>query len=435
MGEGYMTIKERAANARKASFKLAALDGETKNRALHAMADGLKRRKQEIIEANRQDCARSEQENVPGPLMKRLKFESDKIDQVIEGILSLKSLPEPVGQTMLSTKLDEGLELYRISCPIGVIGIIFESRPDALVQISSLCLKSGNAVLLKGGSEALLSNRILAEIISEATVKAGLPAGWIQLVETREDVNEMFSLSESIDLLIPRGSNAFVKYIMEHSSIPVLGHSDGICHIYLHEDADPEKVIPVLIDSKTQYVAACNSVETLLVHEKAAYQLPAVKKALEDLNVELVGCEKTRRIIDIAAADEEDWATEYVDYKLSIKIVGSLDEAIDHINTYGSGHTDSIMTEDEASAGRFMNLVDASSVFWNCSTRFSDGFRFGFGAEIGISTSKIHARGPVGLEGLLIYKYKVLGKGQTARMYAEKEKTFKHTPLNRDCPL
>ncbi|OQY30982.1 MAG: glutamate-5-semialdehyde dehydrogenase [Spirochaetaceae bacterium 4572_59] len=430
-----MTIQDRAKNARKASLTLAALNGDSKNRALDAMAEGLNSRKQEIIEANREDCRRSKEEDIPAPLLKRLKFEENKITQVIEGILSLKNLPEPVGQTQLSTELDTGLELYRVSCPIGVVGIIFESRPDALVQISSLCLKSGNAVLLKGGSEAALTNRILSEIINESTIKAGLPEGWIQLVETREDVNEMFKLSESIDLLIPRGSNAFVKYIMENSSIPVLGHSAGICHIYLHEDADPEKVIPVLIDSKTQYVAACNTVETLLVHRDVASFLPEIQKAMEEKAVELCGCDRTRKIIDISAAQEIDWATEYVDYKLSIKIVDSMDEAIDHINSYGSGHTDSILTEDNDRAGRFMSQVDAACVFWNCSTRFSDGFRFGFGAEIGISTSKIHARGPVGLDGLLIYKYKMLGQGQTAAMYAEKERSFSHKPLNKDCPL
>ena len=430
-----MTIKERAESARKASLKLAALDGALKNHALDAMAKGLADRKDEIIRANREDCERSEKENVPGPLLKRLKFEDDKISQVIEGILSLKNLPEPVGQTQLATELDEGLELYRISCPIGVVGIIFESRPDALVQISSLCLKSGNAVMLKGGSEASLTNRILAEIISDATVDAGLPDGWIQLVETRADVNEMFKLSDSIDLLIPRGSNAFVKYIMENSSIPVLGHSDGICHVYLHSDADAEKAVPILVDSKTQYVAACNTVETLLVHKDAVSLLPGIKEALEAKSVELCGCERTVKEIGIAPATNEDWATEYVDYKLSIRIVDSIDEAIDHINTYGSGHTDTILTEDKETAARFMNMVDAACTFWNCSTRFSDGFRFGFGAEIGISTSKIHARGPVGLDGLLIYKYKVLGHGQTVAMYAEKEKTFKHKPLDKNCPL
>ena len=430
-----MSIKKRAVEARKASLKLAALDGKVKNHALDSMAKALEDRKDEIIRANRDDYLRSEKENVPAPLLKRLKFEGDKISQVIEGILSLKNLEEPVGQTLLATELDKDLELYRISCPIGVVGIIFESRPDALVQISSLCLKSGNALLLKGGSEAAHTNRILSEIISKATAEAGIPEGWIQLVETRADVNEMFKLSEQIDLLIPRGSNAFVKYIMDNSSIPVLGHSDGICHIFIHSDADPAKVVPIVVDSKTQYVAACNTLETLLVHKDSVSLLPAIRKALEEKNVELCGCEKTRNIIDIAPAGDEDWATEYVDYKLSIKIVDSMDEAVDHINTYGSKHTDAILTENREEAAVFMDQVDASSVFWNCSTRFSDGFRYGFGAEIGISTSKIHARGPVGLEGLLIYKYKVLGNGQTVAMYSGREKTFKHNPLDRDCPL
>ncbi len=430
-----MSIRERAIEARKASLRLAALDGQTKNRALESMAKGLEDRKDEIIRANREDYERSEKENVPAPLLKRLKFEGDKITQVIEGILSLRDLDEPVGQTLLATELDDDLELYRISCPIGVVGIIFESRPDALVQISSLCLKSGNALLLKGGSEAARTNRILAEIISRATVDAGIPEGWIQLVETRSDVNEMFKLSEQIDLLIPRGSNAFVKYIMDNSSIPVLGHSDGVCHIFVHKDADPEKVVPIVVDSKTQYVAACNTLETLLVHKDSISLLPAIRKALEEKNVELCGCERTREVIDIAPAGEEDWSTEYVDYKLSIRVVDSMEEAVQHINTYGSRHTDAILTENREDAAFFMDQVDAASVFWNCSTRFSDGFRYGFGAEIGISTSKIHARGPVGLEGLLIYKYKVLGNGQTVAMYSSREKTFKHNPLNRDCPL
>jgi glutamate-5-semialdehyde dehydrogenase len=255
-------------------------------------------------------------------------------------------------------------------------------------------------------------------------------------VQTRDDVNEMFSMNEYIDLLIPRGSNAFVKYIMEHSSIPVLGHSDGICHIYIHEDADAPMVIPIVVDSKTQYVAACNTVETLLVHQDIASRvLPGLKKALEEQKVDLVGCDRCREIIDIVPATEIDWATEYVDYKLSIKIVNSLDEAIEHINYYGSGHTDAILTEAKKTASVFMSRVDASSVLWNCSTRFSDGFRYGFGAEIGISTSKIHARGPVGMEGLMIYKYKLLGSGQLVSQFSSGEKKFTHESLDDKCPL
>lgn len=431
-----MTIKNRARAAKQASIQLAALDAAVKNQALEAIALKLEERKQEIIEANREDYARSVKENLEGPLLKRLTFEEDKIAGVVDGIRSLMQLKDPVGQTKLATQLDDGLDLYRISCPIGVIGIIFESRPDALVQISTLCLKSGNSVLLKGGSEAAKTNRILADIITEASIEAGLPEGWIQLIETRADVNEMFKLSDDIDLLIPRGSNAFVKYIMDNSNIPVLGHADGVCHIYLHEDADENKIESIIVDAKTQYVAACNTVETLLVNEKVAPQfLPIIKKALEAKNVELVGCDQTRSFIDIGEATDEDWQTEYVDYKLSIKMVSGLGEAIEHINAYGSGHTDAILTENEETAKKFMTLVDAANVFWNCSTRFSDGFRYGFGAEVGISTSKIHARGPVGLDGLMIYKYKLIGHGQTVTDFASNKLTYKHTPLKQNCPL
>jgi glutamate-5-semialdehyde dehydrogenase len=431
-----MSIQERAHASKKASIRLAALDGETKNNALEAIAIKLEARKNDIIAANREDCARVEAESPDTPLLKRLRFEDEKLAEVTEGIRSLIKLPEPVGQTKLATQLDNGLDLYRISCPIGVIGVIFESRPDALVQISSLCLKSGNAVLLKGGSEAASTNRILAQIISEASVEAGLPEGWIQLIETRADVSEMLKLSDDIDLLIPRGSNDFVKYIMDNSSIPVLGHADGVCHIYLHLDADEAKMLPILVDAKTQYVAACNTMETLLVHESVAERLlPKIQAAMEAKNVALVGCDQTRKIISIGEATEKDWRTEYVDYKLSIKVVSSLEDAIEHINTYGSGHTDAILTEDEATAKTFMTLVDSANVFWNCSTRFSDGFRYGFGAEVGISTSKIHARGPVGLDGLMIYKYKLIGHGQTVGEFASGKLTYKHEALNKNCPL
>ena len=430
-----MTILERAEAARKASFTLAAVDANAKNRALEAMAVALEAKKGDIVKANTADYERSVAENLASPLLKRLKFGEDKINQVIAGIRSLIALDDPVGSVLMATELEPGLDLYRISCPIGVAGIIFESRPDALVQISSLCLKSGNAVLLKGGSEAAETNRILASIINEATTAAGMPAGWIQLVETRSDVNEMFGMSEYIDLLIPRGSNAFVKYIMDNSSIPVLGHSDGICHIYIHEDGDPDKILPIVVDSKTQYVAACNSVETLLVNRNIAPGiLPALKTALESKDVELAGCEDTRKIIDIPAASDDDWATEYVDLKLSVKIVDSLDEAVAHINAYGSGHTDAILTENRTIAEEFMTRVDAAGVFWNCSTRFSDGFRFGFGAEIGISTSKIHARGPVGMEGLMIYKYKLLGNGQTVEDFASGKREYTHKSLEKRYP-
>ena len=371
------------------------------------------------VSANEQDLVAAEQDNLAAPLLKRLKFDEGKIAQVVAGIESLIGLDDPVGKTLSGTELDAGLELFKVSCPIGVIGVVFESRPDALVQISTLCLKSGNSVLLKGGSEAANTNRVLAEIIAEASEEAGLPAGWIQLLQTRQDVAEMLALEEHIDLLIPRGSNEFVRYIMSNTNIPVLGHADGICHVYVDGDADLDMAVNVAVDSKCQYVAVCNAAETLLVDSRIAEAfLPKVKTALEQKNVELRGCEKTASIIDVKPATEEDWSTEYLDYILSIRVVDGLEAAIDHINRYGSGHTDCIVTADNSVAERFMALVDSGNVFWNCSTRFSDGYRYNLGAEVGISTNKIHARGPVGLEGLLIYKWRLSGAGQIVADYS-----------------
>lgn len=431
-----MSISEIAFQVKEASIRLAAAGTELKNKALENIARLLMERKDEIIKANNEDLQRSREEKLAEPLLKRLKFDEAKIVDVIDGINSLIKLEDPVGKTLLSTELDEGLELYRVTCPIGVVGIIFESRPDALVQISTLCLKSGNGVLLKGGSEARETNKILAQIITEATEEVGIPPNWIKLLETRADVNEMLKMDKYIDLIIPRGSNEFVRYIMDNSRIPVMGHADGICHCYIDEDADIDMAIRIVVDSKTQYVAVCNATETLLVHKNIAPKvLPELKRALDSKNVELLGCSETQKIIPVAPATEEDWRTEYLDYKLSVKVVGDLEEAIEHINTYGSGHTDSIITNSKEKAAAFMSLVDSGNVFWNCSTRFSDGFRYGFGAEVGISTSKIHARGPVGLDGLLIYKYKLIGNGHIVEDYAKRTKSFKHNKMNKQFPL
>ncbi|HNR90114.1 MAG TPA: glutamate-5-semialdehyde dehydrogenase [Spirochaetota bacterium] len=431
-----MNMHEAVQTVKKASIRLAAAGAEVKNAALMAIADALLARENDIVKANLADLERSEKEGLAAPLMKRLRFDSAKIRDVVAGIESLMALPDPVGRTQAATELDEGLALYRVSCPIGVIGIIFESRPDALVQISTLCLKSGNGVLLKGGSEARETNRILADIIAGATINTGVPDGWLALLETRDDVNAMLAMDEYIDLIVPRGSNEFVRYIMDHSNIPVLGHADGICHAYVDAGADIDMAVRVVVDSKVQYVAVCNALETLLVHREIAPAfLPAAKEALERHHVELRGCERTRAIVDCAPATEEDWKTEYLDYVLSIKVVDGLEEAIDHINAYGSGHTDVIITANERAAMEFMDLVDSGDVFWNCSTRFSDGFRYGLGAEVGISTNKIHARGPVGLEGLVIYKYKLVGSGQTVADYAEGRKKFTHRRLDRGFPL
>jgi glutamate-5-semialdehyde dehydrogenase len=420
---------EKAKKAREASYSMALLDREQKDKALTAIADALNNAKARIIEANTEDLKNAEEANLEKPLIKRLKFADEKIADVTDGILSLKTLEDPVGKQTLHTTLDDGLELYRVTCPIGVIGVIFESRPDALVQIATLCLKSGNAVFLKGGSEAANTNKVLAEIIYEAGVSAGLPEGWLNLLTTRAEIADMLELDEYIDLIIPRGSNAFVQYIMQHTNIAVLGHADGVCHTYINEKADPAKALKVALDAKTQYVSVCNATETFLVDEalKDTLLVELVEK-LRAAGVTIYGDDYVSE--KFGAEKVTEWHHEYLDMKCSVKVVRGIDEAIAHINRNGSGHTDAIITEDKAAAERFMLGVDSGSVFLNCSTRFADGFRYGFGAEVGISTSKIHARGPVGLEGLVSYKYKLIGNGDIVGDYASGAKKFKHIHHN-----
>ncbi len=428
-----MEITQIAQQAKAAAIQLAAVDTNTKNKALTDIARALQDRQAEIVAANRADLNRSEQENLAAPLLKRLRFDEARIKDVCAGLHSLVKLPDPVGRTLGAMQLDRDLELYRVSCPLGVVGVIFESRPDALVQISSLCLKSGNAVLLKGGSEAVETNRILADIITAASRKAGIPAGWLGLLETRADVAQMLGLDAFIDLIIPRGSNEFVQHIMANTHIPVMGHADGICHVYIDKLADADMAERIAVDSKTQYVAVCNAAETLLVHQAVAADiLPRLKTALEAKNVQIRGCDKTRTHIDVKPATEKDWGTEYLDLIISVKVVESMARALEHINTYGSGHTDVIVTRDRQRGLHFMNYVDAADVFFNCSSRFSDGFRFGLGAEVGISTNKIHARGPVGLEGLVIYQWRMIGDGQIVADYTGTDaKPFTHKELEK----
>ncbi len=428
-----MDIEKTAARAKQAAPRLAAVPSEVKNSALARISRTLKAHADDIVAANREDLRQAEQEKLAVPLLKRLRFDLSKIDAACAGLESLIQLDDPVGRTLSALELDQGLELFKVSSPIGVVGVIFESRPDALVQISSLCLKSGNGVLLKGGSEAARTNRILADLIDRAAVDAGIPDGWLGLLETRSDVAEMLDLDTYVDLIIPRGSNAFVRHIMDNTHIPVLGHADGICHVYIDKAADLEMAVKITVDSKTQYVAVCNAAETILVHEAVAGSvLPSLQAALIARGVELRGCDKTLRIVDGVPADESDWRTEYLDLIVSIKVVPSLDVAIDHINTYGSGHTDVIVTGDRERALEFMNRVDTADAFWNCSSRFSDGFRFGLGAEVGISTQKIHARGPVGLEGLLIYQWRLVGNGHVVADYSGPEgKAFTHRKLDK----
>ncbi len=408
-----MQVMELARQARSASYILSALSVERRNEALKGIQRALSARAEVIFAQNKLDLAQAEEEKLAFPLLKRLKFDESKLRDVLDGISSLIGLPDPLGRRTLARELAPGLNLYRVSCPIGVIGVIFESRPDALVQIACLCLKSGNAALLKGGREALRTNRALMEAMAEGA-RDILPGGWAALLETRDDVNEMLSQDDSIDLIIPRGSNAFVRYIMDHTRIPVMGHAEGLCHTYVDASADADMAVRVTVDAKTQALAVCNATETLLVHRDiAAAFLPPCAAALKAKGVELRGDERTQAIIDCVPATAGDWETEYLDAILSIKIVDSIEEAIAHINRFGSHHTDAILARDEEAQRRFLTGVDSAGVYVNCSTRFADGYRYGFGAEVGISTGKLHARGPVGLEGLCTYKYHLIGSGQT----------------------
>ncbi len=421
-----MNIREETKQMKLASPLLAATAMEKRNEALACIREALNAHKEEIFEANRKDLALARENHVAPAVVKRLTFNEAKLSDVTAELTSLISLPDPIGKVTLDRELDEGLRLTRVTCPIGVIGVIFEARPDALVQISSLCLKSGNCAILKGGKETTYTNRILFSLIHEAAVKAGLPEKCLLQAEQHNEIDELLECHESVDLLIPRGSNAFVQYIMNHTSIPVLGHADGVCHMYVDKDYDLKKAIPLIIDGKTQYTAACNAVESVLVHRDiAADFLPKLADALREASVTIRGSEEVSRLIPVEIIPEgESWHREYLDLILAIKLVSDVDEAISHINTYGSHHTDCIITENDETARRFMTLVDSAGVYQNASTRFADGFRYGFGAEVGISTSKIHARGPVGLEGLVSYKYKLLGHGQIVGDYASGKKKF-----------
>ena len=424
-------LHEMSTRARAAFTDLSVAPLSARNRALTALAEILKKRAETVFAANRGDLRAAEEEGLAAPLLHRLKFGEEKLAQVCSGLQSLSALPDPIGKTTYAMEITEGLNLYRTVCPIGVIGVIFESRPDALIQIASLCIKSGNAVLLKGGREALRTNQELTEAVRLALVEAGLPEDAAQLLETREDVAAMLKEDELIDLIIPRGSNAFVRYIMDNSRIPVLGHADGVCHVYVDKDADPDMAVRIAVDSKTQNVSVCNAAETLLVHEAAAAEiLPRIADALREKGVEIRGDEKAAALVSCVPATEDDWKKEYLDYVISVRIVCSLREAIDHINRYGSHHTDCIVTRDDAAADEFMNRVDSAGVYRNVSTRFSDGFVYGFGAEVGIATGKLHARGPMGLEGLTTYKYKLTGNGHTMAEMKSGARAYTHRPLS-----
>ena len=435
-----MSIRDNVRKMKEVSPVVASLPVSVRDAALREIAEALSEHREEVFAANREDLDRAHRDGIADSVMKRLKFDEHKLSDCLAGINSLLALPDPVGKLTLKRELDEELILERVTVPIGVIGIIFEARPDALVQISCLCIKSGNCAVLKGGRETASTNKVLFDLIRDAAQKAGIPEGSLLQASAHSEIDELLECDDCVDLLIPRGSNAFVRYIMDHTKIPVMGHSDGVCHTYVDEHADPDMAIPILIDAKTQYTAACNATETLLVHRSIAdVFLPKAAKALAGNGVKLRGSAEAAEILknsssgtgtdsaciagdDIMAGD--DFRKEYLDLVLSVKLVDSVEEAAAHINRYGSHHTDCIITDDDSAAGQFMSLVDSAGVYRNCSTRFADGFRYGFGAEVGISTGKLHARGPVGLEGLVTYKYRLHGHGQIVGDYASGRKSF-----------
>jgi glutamate-5-semialdehyde dehydrogenase len=431
-------VASMARAARGASRKLATLSNETRKAALMAMADAIEANGDRMMRANAEDCVAAERLVSSGSmspsLFSRLRIKEGGIAEIAARVREVANLPDPLGKQLAATELDQGLTLNKESCPLGVIAVVFESRPDVVPQVASLALKSGNAVLLKGGAEATNSNESILAVWRE-TLRCfpDVPQESIQLLQSRSDVMELLKLQGEVDLLIPRGSKQFVAYMEQNSRIPVLGHGEGICHVYVDRSADVKKAVAITLDSKVQYPAACNSAETLLVHQDvAATFLPKVVAELKAANVEVRGCPRVLALLPGAnpvAATEEDWSAEYSDLILSVKIVDSLDDGLEHIHRYGSKHTECIVTEDQGAAERFLQEVDAAGVFHNASTRFADGYRYGLGAEVGISNGKLHARGPMGIDGLTTYKYKLRGNGQTVAEYNSGARTFKHKPL------
>jgi glutamate-5-semialdehyde dehydrogenase len=432
------SVAQVAHRARAAARALARLSAEVRNEVLLAAAKAIEDNAPKILAANEIDCRAAEAAVAAGSMSSamfaRLRTSERGVAQMAKQVREVAGLPDPLGRRLSATELDDGLQLYKETCPLGVIGIVFEARPEVVPQVASLALKSGNALILKGGSEALHSNEALVEIWRDCLAQfPAVPVDAVNLLQTRADVLELLSLDHDVDLIIPRGSRSLVEFVGRNSRIPVLGHGEGICHVYVDRAADMKKALDVTYDAKVQGPAICNAAETLLIHEGIAREfLPQIVSKLKKAGVEIRGCAKTMALLPgegIIPATEQDWATEYSDLILSIRIVASLDEAIDHINRYGSRHTEAILTEDAGAAAKFMNEVDAAGVYQNASTRFADGYRYGFGAELGVSNSKLHARGPMGLEGLTSYKFKLFGNGHTVAEYVKGEKKFTHKPI------
>ncbi len=428
-----LNLTHLAQKTRRAARSLALEPIARRNAALEFIADALLEQSEAIVQANQADCAAATADGTSSALFARLKLDETKLKAAIVGVRDVIKLADPIGELQIHRELDAGLVMKRVSCPLGVLGVIFEARPDAVMQISSLAIKSGNGLILKCGREAVRSCQALIVAIHAGLKRAGFDASLVQLLTTREETMELLKLDQYVDLIIPRGSNSFVQFVQNNTRIPVLGHADGICHLYIDEAADLTKAIPIAVDAKTQYPAACNAIETLLVHEAIApTALPQLAAALIVKGVELRGDELTCKILpDTKSATLEDWATEYGELILSVCVVSGVDEAIDHITRYGSRHTEAIVTENEKTAAQFLSEVDAAGVYQNCSTRFADGFRYGFGAEVGISTQKMPPRGPVGLDGLVTYKYQMVGTGQIAATYSGNDaKPFTHRNLS-----
>ena len=423
-------LLEKADKVRLASIKISQTENQNRIKALNFMADYLEKNSKEILEANNADYSSAEKKGISRALLSRLKLSKSKLNSGIEGVRKVGDLADPVNQVQIKRELSKGLILERKTVPIGVLGVIFESRPDAVMQISSLAIRSGNGVMLKGGSEANLTNTSIVKALQEGLNESGLDKNAICLLTSRKDSMAMLNLEKYINLIIPRGSNELVKFIQENTRIPVLGHADGICHLFIDIEANLEMALSVALDSKIQYPAACNAIETLLVHKDIA---PAfLEKAIPLFNsndVKLIGDKRSVELGLKYEASLEDWETEYLDLILSIKIVDDLEEAITHIQKYSSKHTDGIITENSNTANKFMNVVDSAGVFHNCSTRFADGFRYGFGAEVGISTQTLPPRGPVGLEGLVTYKYFLKGDGNIVDDFSSGKAIYTHKDL------
>ena len=423
-------LLQRAGAVRLAAVELGQTDDQQRADALQAMADALAERADTIVAANLDDLERSAAEGLAPALMSRLKLDAAKLAGAIDGVRKLATLPDPLGRRQLHRELDQGLVLERITVPLGVVGVIFEARPDAVVQIASLAIRSGNGAMLKGGSEARCTNEAVMEALKLGLDRSAVSADALTLLTTRQESLALLRLDGLVDLIIPRGSNELVRFIQDNTRIPVLGHADGICHLYVDAAAEVEQAVRIAIDSKTQYPAACNAIETLLVHESIAPAfLASAVPAFQSAGVSLRGDERSRELGVSDAASDEDWRTEYLDLILSVRVVSSMDAALDHIRRHGSRHTEAIATANERAAERFLAAVDSAGVYHNCSTRFADGFRYGFGAEVGISTQTLPPRGPVGLDGLVTYRYRLRGDGHIAADFADGTRRFTHTDL------